>query len=290
MTDIPKLIRWILQLDSLEIAAMPSLALAMPPLQRPRIMSRTVETVGPDADALSYGKALAVLRKRAGLNQEGAGARLEMTGQAWAKYENGRAPGIFNPSTQRRLTNAIGFEPADLERERQAMLGGGKPAQVIDMRSWAQAQSASSLPIRDRVQAGAWLMADDSSQTEPRRHAFARDPRFPHADQWLSEIFGDSVDRLGIFDGDLVHCVDFEGSGIALQSGQIVEVERVRFGGQERELSIKQVELTPAGPLFWPRSTNPRWQTPLSLTAGAENDDEITVQIRGLVVQSIRRF
>lgn len=268
---------------------MPSLALARPSLQRPPIMSRTVETTGPDADALSYGRALQVLRKRAGLNQEGAGQRLEMSGQAWAKYENGRAPGIFNPATQRRLTGALGFEPADLERERQALLGGGKSAQVIDLRSWAQSQSASSLPIRDRVQAGAWLMADDSSQVEPRRHAFARDPRFPHTDQWLSEIFGDSVDRLGIFDGDLVHCVDFEGAGVALQSGQIVEVERIRFNGQERELSIKQVELTPAGPLLWPRSSNPRWQTPLSFTDGTEGDD-IVVRIRGLVVQSIRRF
>ena len=268
---------------------MPSLAYAQAPLQRPPVMTGPVETAGQNDDARLLGRALAVLRKRAGLNQEGAGARLEMSGQAWAKYENGKAPGIFNPSTQRRLTGAIGFEPADLERERQTLLGGGKPAQVIDIRSWAQAQSAQTMPIRDRVQAGAWLLADDTSQVEPRRHAWARDPRFPHADQWLSEVFGDSVDRLGIFDGSLVHCVDFEGAGIALQTGQVVEVERLRFGGSERELSIKQVELTPAGPLLWPRSTNPRWQTPLNLKPD-NSEDEFVVAIRGLVVQSIRRF
>ena len=122
----------------------------------------------------------------------------------------------------------------------------------------------------------------------PRQHAHARDPRFPHAPQWLSEVIGDSVDQLGILDGDLIHCVDFEAAGVALQTGQIVEVERIRFGGQERELSVKQVEITPHGVLLWPRSNNPRWGHPLSMTDGA--DDDVTVAIRGLVVQSIRRF
>lgn len=267
---------------------MQSLALKRPPLQRPPRMVSDVEMAGHGDDALLLGRALAVLRKRAGLTQEGAGARMEMSGQAWAKYEKGRVPGIFHPNTQRRITAALGFEVADLERERNILTGGGQPATVTEIRSWAASTSNTTLPIRDRVQAGAWLMADDTSQVTPRRHSFARDPRFPHADQWLSEVFGDSVDRLGIFDGDLVHCVSFEGSGVGLQTGQIVEVERMRFGGSERELSIKQVELTASGPLLWPRSSNPRWQAPLSMTEGA--NDEVEVRIRGLIVQSIRRF
>lgn len=267
---------------------MQSLALQRPLLQRPPRMVGDVEMAGHGDDALLLGRALGVLRKRAGLTQEGAGARMEMSGQAWAKYEKGRVPGIFHPNTQRRLTSALGFEVADLERERQILSGGGQPATVTEIRNFAAATSNTSLPIRDRVQAGAWLMADDTSQVSPRRHAFSRDPRFPHADQWLSEVIGDSVDRLGIFEGDLVHCVDFEGAGIGLQTGQIVEVERLRFGGSERELSIKQVEFSPAGPLLWPRSSNPRWAAPLSMTDGA--NDEVEVRIRGLVVQSIRRF
>lgn len=251
-------------------------------------MSTPVETSGQDDAARELGRALTVLRKRAALNQEGAGERIGVSGQAWAKYENGKAPGIFHPATQLRLVSALGFDIDDLERERQIIRGGGR-GNVVQLNAWAQNAASSTLPIRDRIQAGAWLMADDTSQVEPRRHPFARDPRFPHADQWLSEVFGDSVDRLGIFDGDLVHCVDFEGAGIALQTGQIVEIERSRFGGQERELSIKQVELTPTGPLLWPRSANPRWQTPLSMVPEAGND-EVTVRVRGLVVQSIRRF
>lgn len=242
----------------------------------------------PTSHALLLGRALASLRNRAGLSQPEAGDKAGMSGQGWGKYERGLSPGIFNPDTQARLVSAVGATIDDLERERAALSGTQRSATVHQLRAWPEAERPQTLPIRDRIQAGAWLMADDSSQTSPRRHAFSRDPRFPHADQWLSEVFGDSVDRLGIFDGDLVHCVDFESAGVALQNDQIVEVERVRFGGHERELSIKQVELTPHGPLFWPRSHNPRWQTPLSMTDGA--DEDVEVRIRGLILQSIRRF
>jgi len=159
---------------------------------------------------------------------------------------------------------------------------------VTEIRNWVDPRAADMI-IRDRVQAGAWLAADDTDQGGPRKYPFARDPRFPHADQWLSEVVGDSVDKLGVFNGDLVHCVDVEGAGWALQSDALVEIERLRFNGAERELSIKQVEITPQGVLFWPRSSNPRWQEPLSLTEGAEGE-EIEVRVRGLVLKSIRIF
>lgn len=251
------------------------------------IMPRTVADT-PNKDALILGRALAVLRKRAALSQEAAGDRAGITGQGWAKYEKGQAPSIHFPQRQIELTAAVGATPADLERERQVISGAPSSASVTDLRPFIEAR-AQEMIIRDRVQAGAWLMADDTDQGDPRRYAFARDPRFPHADQWLSEVVGDSVDKLGIFSGDLIHCVDVEGSGWALQSGAIVEIERLRFGGSERELSVKQVEVTPGGVLFWPRSSNARWQEPLSLIDGA-GDDDVVVRVRGLVVRSVRQF
>lgn len=267
---------------------MPSLALAHAPLQRPRTMSRTVDSTGKDAASALLGRALAVLRGRAGISQEAAGERAGISGQGWAKYENGRAPSIHFPDRQAQLTAALDATPADLEREKLILQGGGRSATVTDIRNWRQTSAPVEMIIRDRVRAGSWQPADDTDQGEPRRWPFARDPRFPHADQWLSEVVGDSVDRLGIFDGDLVHCVDVDGSGWSPQSGAIVEVERLRFDGSERELSLKQIELTPAGPLLWPRSSNPKWQEPLSMTDGAS--DDVVVRIRGLIVQSIRRF
>lgn len=251
-------------------------------------MPKPVADHSKNLAAIQLGRALALLRQRAQLSQEAAGERLGITGQGWAKYERGQAPSIHFPNRQAELTAALGVTTADLERERQILAGGGRSATVTDIRNWIEPRS-SELIIRDRVQAGAWLMADDTDQGEPRRLAFARDARFPHADQWLSEVVGDSVDRLGIFSGDLVHCVDVEDAGWAIQSGAIVEIERLRFDGAERELSIKQAEVTPTGVLFWPRSSNPRWQEPLTLTDGPDNGETI-VRVRGLVVQSIRRF
>lgn len=266
---------------------MSSLALNMAVDRTGWTMTRSVY-ISDKENAARWGKALASLRRMAGLSQAAAGERAGMSGQGWAKYESGQAPSIHQPSTQVRLTQALGYTPRDLERERTRLAGGG-PANVIDLAAWRGSDEPAGLPIRDRVQAGAWLVADDHIQSEPARHPLARDPRFPHVRQWLSEVVGDSVDQLGIANGDLIHCVDFAEAGLGLRSGQIVEVERLRFGGSERELSVKQVELTPDGPLLWPRSSNPRWQAPLSLIEGAK-DDEIEVRIRGLVVQSIKRF
>ncbi len=266
---------------------MQSLAYKIDQPHASRAMNRAVAK-DADENAVRLGRALALLRKRAGLSQEVAGERAGITGQGWAKYESGKAPSIHFPNRQHELTAALGMTPADLERERLILAGRGGPAVITELRTWSDPRS-SEMIIRDRVQAGAWLAADDSDQSGPRKYPFTRDPRFPHADQWLSEVVGDSVDKLGVFNGDLVHCVDVEGAGWALQSDALVEIERLRFDGSERELSIKQVEITPQGALFWPRSSNPRWQEPLSLTDGT-GDEEIVVRVRGLVLRSIRTF
>lgn len=147
------------------------------------------------------------------------------------------------------------------------------------------------LPIRRRVQAGAWLLAEDMDQDEPATYPAAKDPRYPNAGQWLSEVVGDSVNELGINSGDLVHLVDVAEAGYQVNTGDVVEVERLRFQGRECEVSLKQVEVRPDGAvLLWPRSTNPRWKDPLEVKEGVGENEEIEVRIRGLVLAAIKRF
>jgi transcriptional regulator with XRE-family HTH domain len=76
-------------------------------------------TPAPDDHALmvELGAALAVLRARASFSQAEAGAAFGTTGQAWAKYENGRASAIFKPSVQDRLAKAVGASRRDLLEE-----------------------------------------------------------------------------------------------------------------------------------------------------------------------------
>lgn len=241
------------------------------------------------------GRALRMLRKRADLTTEVAGERFGISGEGWRKYEAGMAKAIFAPDTQNRLTAAIGATRDHLLEERARLSGDDMPrptATPTERHAWTQSRSPelTLLPIRDPVQAGAWLLVDDLRQDEPATYPAARDPRFPNAPQWLAPVRGDSVNRLNIVDGDLVHLVDAIEIGYYPRTGDVVEVERLRFGGQERELTLKQIEVTAEGVLLWPRSSNPRYQTPIELRAGVEPDEEIEVRIRALVLASIRRF
>lgn len=248
-----------------------------------------------NAEAKALGAALRVLRKRRGLSQPAAGEVFGISGEGWRKYEAGMAPSIFKPDTQRRLTAALG---ADIN-ELMVVLHdrSGRPASswtpvvVTPTFDPGRRSEPGHLAIRDRVQAGAWLMADDDhSQVEPATYPAVKDPRFSYADQWMSEVVGDSVNALNIFDSDLVHCVDIASTGYSPRTGDVVEVERLRFDGSERELTIKQVEVTPTGILLWPRSTNPRWRDPLEMTEGLNQTEGVQVRLRGLVLASVRRI
>lgn len=175
------------------------------------------------------------------------------------------------PATLRKIAEASGMElPVGL-----ATASSGPP-------------TTQELPILGNIQAGAWLEIDDTSQVEPVFFTAVADRRYPHAPQWLREVRGDSMNERGIVRGDLAHLVDLTAAGINLNSGMVVEVTRIRNGGGEREITLKEVEITDAGISLWPRSTNPRWKDPIVLDDGQSGD--IEVRITGLLLQAIKRF
>lgn len=223
------------------------------------------------------GENLRRLRTKAGLSAAELAQRVGRSESAVRNQENG-TNGI-PAALAKRYAQALGVTAAAI------LYGDDSPS--------AQTPTPAMLPIRRRVQAGAWLAVDDTAQVPPKKYPAARDPRFA-ADQWLSEVVGDSMDALAepapILEGDLVHCVDAVGIGYAPRTGDIVEAERVRFGGSEVEVSLKQVVVTDGGVELWPRSKNPRWREPLVLTDGAVDGEEIEVRISGLVIGMLRRF
>ena len=156
---------------------------------------------------------------------------------------------------------------------------GGDPAPPMRL---------AELPMIGPVQAGAWLAIDDNSQDDPAMWPAAADRRYPRARQWLREVRGDSMNARNIYPGDLAHLVDVVDSGVNLNTGMIVEVTRTRDGGGLREITLKEVEITPGGVVLWPRSTNPRWKDPVRLDDGTGSD--IEVQITGLLLAKITRF
>lgn len=193
-------------------------------------------------------------------------------------------------SAVRNQENGTNGIPAPLARKYAAALGttAGWILYGDDTPEPLAEPSLTSLPLVGPVQAGAWLALDDTSQDEPQMMSAALDRRYPHAPQWLREVRGDSMNARNIFPGDLAHIVDVTAAGINLNTGMIVEVTRSRDGGALREITLKEVEVTPEGVLLWPRSTNPRWADPLTLDNGDGRDFE--VQVTGLLLAAIRRF
>lgn len=241
----------------------------------------------------ALGQALRRLRKRADLTQEQAADAYGVVVQSWRRYEWGQRDLSFDQLG--KLAEAVGSDREELIRLRTDILGGDAPREAAPPPATVlpfpgRVTQDDGLPIRDRVRAGQWREADDTDQSEPRYFPATRDPRFPGADQWMSEVEGDSVNMLGIHSGDLVHCVDCIAINYSPETGDLVEVERLRFGGAERELTIKQIEVTADGILLWPRSTNPKWQEPLVLTDGALDGEEIEVRIRAKILSATRRF
>lgn len=164
------------------------------------------------------------------------------------------------------------------------LLYGRGPAEPIVAEPTLQA-----LPLVGQVRAGAWLAIDESAQDDPVMLTAALDGRYPHARQWLREVVGDSMNAKGIQSGDLVHLADWAETGGELKTGQVIEVTRYRDGGELREVTLKEVEVNPAGGfLLWPRSTNPKWKEPFVLNG--EDDSGVEVRVTGLLLAAIRRF
>lgn len=235
------------------------------------------------------GRALAYLRKEAGLNQAQAGDKIGTSGQNWAKYETGNAPTIRDPDVQRRLAAAVG---ADVEtwmmvRARLQTVRVVEPDRIFSEPGAKLTQLlAPQLVIRQRLQA-AWTLDDDESDFGTW-HA-GRDPRYEGAAQWLAEISDDHADMLGLQRGDLAHCVSATDVGFFPRTGDLVVVERTR-PVEERERMLRQVENTAHTTLLHARSSNAKLQRPLELPATIHEPPDDAPRIVAFVTASIRRY
>ena len=127
----------------------------------------------PEQKRRAMGAAIKALRERAVRNgrkvsQDAAAEVMSITRQAWQLYEAGERQIVLQSDVQERIATALGFEHEDLLEEYRRITGE-QPRRhkaagvVLDARMLMQAGGAE-LPIRDTVQAGAWLPADDSGQ------------------------------------------------------------------------------------------------------------------------------
>jgi transcriptional regulator with XRE-family HTH domain len=224
------------------------------------------------------GERLRKARLDAGLSVEQLAERIEKAASTVRAHENGQN-GIKAPMAA-RYARALSVTPEWLLYGKVA---GQRPEPSLDgIRS-------RTLPICHEVAAGLWLPADEV-RDEPIGYYDAHFLKeYAAFQQWLEAVSGDSMDRM-LPHGALIHVVDAVGMGYEPRNGDLVVVLRRRAGGAFLERSVKQVQIEAHGIELWPRSHNPRWSSPLSLTDGLAGGEDASVEIVGKVVQAYIDF
>lgn len=204
------------------------------------------------------------------------------------------------------LAVALGITPSRVTEMRQGKRGikaeelatiaqflGSEPPQSI-----GEPANRSALPLKKHsltmlkivgvAEAGAFRQQDMLTQVP---EAFLQVPpseAFPSATHYGLLVRGDSVDKLGILDGDHVSVVDYAEIGSALKNGTLVHVQRSTDGGYI-EWTIKEVHAYPDRYELVPRSTNPAHK-PYSIPRSNYGAYDPEITILGIVVGVHRKL
>ena len=191
---------------------------------------------------------------------------------------------VHKSSIHRALTPTYQFVTSSSTLAKLAAAVGVQAPDTTEGRHSTTSEEIA-LPILHEVAAGAWATAEDLFDEPPVTQQVFRIPPFQDYAQWLERVRGDSYNQR-IPDGALVHVVDAIELGYAPRHGDTVVVLRRRAQGAFLERSLKQVEVTPDGVELWPRSFNPRWSSALHLAGGTSENEDVEVEVVGLVLRA----
>lgn len=215
----------------------------------------------------------------------GAGVKAGLSSSAirnWQKKRDGKSGSAPTVESISRLAPV-------LQTSVTYLLEGKGPADANGVETSVTENSVAGLPVFGSINAGVWkdtsiFEEDGEARMLPGLGAIS----FPHARHYYLEVIGDSMDKL-FPDGSYVECVDFAESGLALQEGMTLHVERRRFGGQLIEITLKTIESKDGVLTLVPKSSNPK-HLPFPMPRfrdggalkGSMGDAEIAV--RGVVI------
>jgi transcriptional regulator with XRE-family HTH domain len=145
------------------------------------------------------------------------------------------------------------------------------------------------------VQAGKFLQVDEYFQQDVYEvpEFVLRQPAYSKVRQYSYQVRGDSLDAVGITDGmwivaaDAADFIDVYGE---VESGEFVVVERTRYQGAERELTVKEIRFYRDRYELLPRSHNPEHQVIVVPHDKGANDDGIEVKIVGVLLTAYMDF
>lgn len=134
------------------------------------------------------------------------------------------------------------------------------------------------IPILGRVAAASWteIMQSQAVASAPASSPFPPDPRYPLDAQFDMIVDGTSINRFAQ-PGEALRCINIVRSGVFVNDGDLVIVERTR-AGILRETSAKRLRRKGRTVELWPDSDDPLWQEPIIVNSdGLSGSDEVAI-------------
>lgn len=138
--------------------------------------------------------------------------------------------------------------------------------------------AAQGLPVLGEVQAGIWREVEVADEPKQSSLPIGSDPRYSESAQFALLVRGESMNKI-VRDGSYIVCVQWAQLGRQPRDNDLVVVERRRDG--MIETTLKRIQIKDRKILLMPESDDPRWQSPIVLDGGLENDE---IAITALVV------
>ncbi len=142
-----------------------------------------------------------------------------------------------------------------------------------------------AVPVTGKVAANTWLSVDDMDFGYDDIEYVPSASGYPVELQFALKVEGNCLNKIANH-GDRLICLDIAKTGIAVEDGDLVIVERSRFEGQMIERTAKRMRRTADGFELWPESHDPTHQEPIKLNR-QDNDD--AVRIIGKVLWIMRK-
>lgn len=179
-----------------------------------------------------------------------------------------------------RLAPVLNCDPADLVPDLLKKISSQKPPPLTRPSASKAIDSVITVPVRGIVAAGMY-MESDTEVTEDIPIPAA--PGAERSDQFAFRVSGTSMNAR-IPDGAYVICVPYWMTREVITHEDTVVVERRRGGLVER--TCKEVNVTPTHYELWPRSTDPKWQTPIRIERQGDGTDTdgVEIEIVGRVI------
>ncbi len=217
----------------------------------------------PPADEIA--KRTRLLREGKGLSQSELARKIGVSPQSIQALESGK---VESPKYIVQLARALGVNPEFLESGRSAI----EPVPVEGIRVEGVSKAGEFLDIS--------LIEDDEHERE--YIPAPRDAQYPDAHQYALRVDGDSMNK-EFPNGSYVICAAWGDTGLDLESGMIVHVERYTAAGL-RETTIKCYEVLEDDAYLSPLSTNKKHK-PIPVNG----DEDTEIVIKGLVVSKYER-